>query len=127
MSSRILKPIGLHLLKSGVVASGLFLFLVMQGCSDAHTLVWNKADAVIDGHRVVISPCRSSYTKTVSDTPTNRDHTFGCGSGITVQIKNEELTINAKSYGTLKRGDSVLVRNGSVFINEKEAGTIAMR
>jgi hypothetical protein len=127
MSSMSLNSFGWRFLKSGVVAAGLFLFLVMQGCSDAHTLVWNKADAVIDGHRVVISPCRSSYTKTVSDTPTNRDHIFGCGYAITVQIKNEELTVNAKSYGTLKRADTVVIKNGRVFINEKEAGAVAMR
>lgn len=115
-------------IKTGVLISSLFLLILMQACSDLNTLVWKKADAVIDGHRVVISPCRGSYTKTVSDTPANRDHTFACSDdSIVVHIKNEELRINEKSYGTLKRGDNIAVRDGRVFINEKEAEALAMK
>jgi hypothetical protein len=113
--------------KTGLVISVLFLFLIMQGCSDLHNLVWNKADAFIDGHHVVISPCRNSYTKTISDTPTNRDHIFGCGDAIKVQIKNEELTVNDKAYGVLGRGDTIIVKNDKVFINKKEVEALAMK
>ena len=126
MSSLSLKKIGF--IKAGVAASGLFLLLSLQGCSDAHALLWNKANAVIDGHLIIISPCRNSYTKTVSDTPTNRDHTFACHDGsIVVHIKNEELSINDKSYGALKRGDTIAVRGGKVFINEKETEALAIK
>jgi hypothetical protein len=126
MSSLSLKKLGF--IKAGVAASGLFLLLSLQGCSDAHALLWNKADAVIDGHRVVITPCRASYTKTISDTPANRDHIFAChDNSIAVHIKNDEMSVNEKSYGTLKRGDRVAVRDGKVFINEKEAAALAAK
>lgn len=111
--------------QAAVFMLSLFLFLLMQGCADLHNLVWNKADTFIDGHHIVISPCRNSYTKTISDTPTNRNHVFGCGESIKVQIKNEDLTVNDKSYGMLGSGDSIVVKNGKVFINTKEAVEVA--
>jgi hypothetical protein len=114
--------------KTGVVISSFFLLILMQGCSDVQSRLLNRADEFIDGHHVVISPCRGSYTKTISDTPTDRDHIFGCHDDrIKVQIKNEQLTVNGKSYGTLSRGDSVAVKNDKVFINSKEAGAVALK
>ena len=111
--------------KFGVVASSFLMLLFGAGCSDVHTLVWNKADTFIDGHHVVISPCRDSYTKTIMDTPTERNHIFGCGQKIKVQIKNEELMVNDKNYGMLGRDDTVVVKNDKVFINGKESTMIA--
>jgi hypothetical protein len=113
-----------HATKACILSSLLLLLLLAQGCSDVDTLVWNKADTVIDGHRIVISPCRDSYTKTINDTPTDRYHIFGC-KAVEVKIKNEELTVNDKPYGTLSRGDSVTVKNGQVYINGKEAVVVA--
>ncbi|MBD0373593.1 MAG: hypothetical protein ICV60_22355 [Pyrinomonadaceae bacterium] len=114
-------------IKTGIVISSLFLLLVMQGCSDIHNMVWNKADATIDGHHIVISPCRNSYTRTINDTPTDRNHIFGCGNTIAVQIRNEELTVNDKKYGMLNRGDSIVVKSGHVYINTKEAVEVAQK
>lgn len=127
MSSISTKSLKSRTLKSVFILSSLSLFLFMQGCSDAHTLVWNKAETTIDGHQVVIRPCRDSYTRTESDTPTNRQHVFGCGDSVKVEIRNEALTINGKSYGMLSRGDSVEVKHDKVFINSKEAGALAMK
>lgn len=114
-----------HILKASIAISSLSLLLFAQGCAEIHSLAWNKADTVIDGHHIVISPCRDSYTKTINDTPTNRYHIFGCGKTIEVKIKNEDLTVNGKSYGMLGRGDSVVVKNDKVFINTKEAVEVA--
>lgn len=113
--------------QTGIVIHALFLFLFMQGCSDVETLVRNKAEATIDSHQIVIKPCRNSYTRTIMDTETNRHHVFGCGEGVKVEIKNEALTVNGKSYGTLGQGDSVEVKNDRVFINKKEAAAVAMK
>lgn len=113
--------------RTGFIISTLFLFIIMQGCSDMHTLVWNKAETVIDGHKVVIRSCRNSYTRTESDTKENSHHIFGCANYVKVEIRNEELTVNGKSYGMLGRGDSVEVKGDKVFINTKEAQVVAMK
>lgn len=113
--------------KTGLILSALSLFLFMQGCSDANTLVWNKAETTIDGHQVVIRPCRDSYTRTESDTKTNRQHVFGCGQRVKVEIRNEALTVNGKSYGMLGAGDAIEVKDEKVFINKKEAEAVAMK
>ncbi|HEY0323756.1 MAG TPA: hypothetical protein VGC66_22580 [Pyrinomonadaceae bacterium] len=127
MSAISAKNVSARAIKASVVMSSLFLFLFMQGCSDVHSLVWNKAEATIDGHQIVIRPCRNSYTRTESDTPTNRQHVFGCGDDVKVEIRNEALMVNGKSYGMLNRGDSVEVKHDKVFINAKESGTIARK
>jgi hypothetical protein len=119
-----LKPANL---KTGVLVSALFLLIFAQGCSSVNEMVWNKAETMIDGHRVVIRPCRDSYTRTQMDTKTDRSHIFACGKRVKIEIKNEELAVNGKSYGRLGPGDSVEVKYDKVFINQKEAGTIAMK
>lgn len=121
------KGIKSRTVKSGLLLSSLFLLLFMQGCSDMNELVMNKSEVMMDGHRVVIRPCRESSLRTLKDTPTNRHHVFSCGDQIKVEINNDHLTVNEKSYGTLGRGDSVEVNKGKVFINKKEAVVAAMK
>lgn len=114
-------------LKTVVTLSTLSLILLAQGCSDLHTLVWNKAETVIDGHKIVIHACRNSYTRVEADTPTDRHQIFGCATYIEVDLHNDALTVNGKSYGTLSGGDSVEVKGEKVFINKKEAEAVAMK
>lgn len=126
MSSISIKGMKPRTIKSGIISS-LFLVFFMQGCSEVETLVRNKAETKIDGHRVAIRPCRNSYTRTEADTPKDRQHVFGCGERTKVEIRNEELTVNGRKYGTLAQGDSVEVRDEKVFINKKEAAALAMK
>ena len=127
MSSIRVKSFDARIIRTGIIASSLFLVLFIAGCSDMNTLVINKAEENIDGHQVVIKPCRNSYTRTEADTPTNRQHVFGCGDRTKVEIRNDALTVNGKSYGTLTQGDSVEVKDDRVFINKKEAVAVAMK
>lgn len=113
--------------KTAIIISSLFLLLFTQACEDVHTLAWNKAETTIDGHRVLIKPCRNSFTRTLSDTKTNRHHIFGCGDKVQVEIKNEALSVNGKGYGTLGQGDAVEVKDGKVFVNKKEAAEVAKK
>lgn len=113
--------------RTGIVTSSLLLFLLMQGCSGMNELVMNKAETTIEGHRIVIRPCRDSYTRTLMETPAKRHHVFGCGNHIKVEIKNEELTVNGKGYGMLNSGDAIEVRKDRVLINQKEAMAVAMK
>jgi hypothetical protein len=114
-------------LKTIITLSVLSLILVAQGCSDMHTLVWNKAETVMDGHKVVIHACRNSYTRVEADTPTDRHQIFGCATYVKVDLHNDALTVNGKGYGTLSQGDSVEVKGDKVFINKKEAAVVAMK
>lgn len=121
-------------MRTAIIISSVFILLLMQACEEVHTLAWNKAETTIDGHQVIIKPCRMSYTRTMSDTPTDRHHIFACGdpdspdkNKVRVVIKNEALSVNGKSYGTLNRGDSVEVKDGKVFINRQEAVEVAQR
>ncbi|HEX8748683.1 MAG TPA: hypothetical protein VF717_16040 [Pyrinomonadaceae bacterium] len=127
MSSISIKSLKAGTIKGGVIISALFMVLFMQGCSDVHTLVRNKAETTIDGHKVVINPCRDSYTRTLKDTPQDSQHVFGCGDRVRVEIRNEALTVNGKNYGMLGRGDSVEVKDEKVFINKKQAEAVAMK
>lgn len=127
MSSISIKSLKSRSIKTGVVISTLFMLLFMQGCSDVETLVRNRAEATLDGHQVVIKPCRNAYTRTEMDTPKDRQHVFGCGERTRVEIRNEALTVNGKNYGMLGSGDSVEVKDEKVFINRKEAEAVALK
>jgi hypothetical protein len=113
--------------KPALIISALFLFLFAQACSDIHTLAWNKAEETIDGHKVVIKPCRNSYTGTETYNNAKPSHIFGCGDKVKVKIRDEALVVNDKSYGTLGAGDSIEVKDGKVFINAKEAVEVAKK
>jgi hypothetical protein len=113
--------------KTVVLGSALFLMVFAQGCSSMHEAIWNKAETTFNGHRLVIRPCRDSHTSTQMDAITDRSYIFTCGKRVKIEIRNEELAVNGKSYGMLGRGDSVEVKHDKVFINQKEAGTIAMK
>ncbi|HEX8176854.1 MAG TPA: hypothetical protein VF543_17320 [Pyrinomonadaceae bacterium] len=126
MPSISIKNLKSRTVKGGVIPA-LFMALFMQGCSDVHTLVRNKAEATIDGHQVVINPCRESYTRTLKDTLTERHHVFGCGERVKIEIRNDALTVNNKNYGMLGQGDSVEVKDEKVFINKKQAEAVAMK
>ena len=127
MSWIVDKALRARILKSGVFLSCMLLLLTAQGCGEANTFVFNKAEEMINGHRVIIRPCRESYTRTKLDGPTNSHHIFGCGETVKVEIRNEELTVNGKSYGTLNSQDSIEVKSGKVFINKKEAVEVAKK
>jgi hypothetical protein len=127
MSLRNTKSSGLRSVKTGIILPAFLLTLFMQGCSEMHEVVWNKAETVIDGHRLAIRPCRDSYTRTKMDTKTERYHVFACGDKVKIEIRNDELKVNGKSYGMLGSGDSVEVNREKVFINKKEAEAVAMK
>ena len=104
-----------------------------KGCSEIVTLlegrrsmlVWNEGESRLRSHYVRVAPAgwlSGSYQSSSED----GNHRFAC-SVTTVEIKNEELTVNTKSYGRLKQGDSVMVDGDKVLINDQEVQQIASR
>ena len=80
-----------------------------------------RAVAYMWSHRIWISPCRWSKRKTLrANTEEDSHQVFKCG-GMKVEIVNEELRVNEKSYGKLSKGVDISVANGRVFIGYEEA------
>jgi hypothetical protein len=84
-------------------------------------LFWGREEAVIWGHQILIKPCRHAEKQTLGDNgPLDSHHVIRCGA-TKVEIVNEELRVNEKSYGKLAEKASVQVTDGKVFINDSEA------
>ncbi len=68
-------------------------------------------------HRLVMSPAKCHNPdpgKVFGD-----DHAAGfyCGNGLEVSLSDNDLVVNAESYGTLRPGDEIAIVNGEVRIN----------
>jgi hypothetical protein len=87
-------------------------------------LIQGRAVADMWSHRIWVSPCHWSQRKTLrANTEEDSHQVFKC-SGVKVEIVNEELRVNEKSYGKLSKGVEVGVVNGRVFIGDKEVQPI---
>lgn len=83
-------------------------------------LFFGREEAVIWGHQILIKPCRHAEKQTLNDNgPLDSHHVIRCGA-TKVEIVNEELRVNEKSYGKLAEKASVKVADGKVFINDSE-------
>jgi len=83
--------------------------------------VQGRAVADMWSHRVWISPCRWSQRKTLRANSEEDSHQIFRCSGVKVELVNEELRVNEKSYGKLSKGVDVWVGDDRVFIGGKEA------
>jgi len=95
----------------------LLLSLTQAGCGGGH----DTSDAIPLGtHRVSISP--RCVTKQINNSFPDGGAVYNmtCGE-TTVTIRNEELSVNGKSYGKLKEGAAVHVEGGGVFIDGRRA------
>jgi hypothetical protein len=79
-----------------------------------------RAVADMWSHRVWISPCRWSQRKTLRANSEEDSHQIFKCVGTKVEIVNEELRVNEKSYGKLSKGAEVWVGKGKVFVGDKE-------
>ena len=80
-----------------------------------------RAEAHMWSHRIWISPCRWSKRKTLRANSEEDSHQIFRCFGTKVEIVDEELCVNEKSYGKLEKGAEVYVVKGKVFIGDKEA------
>ncbi len=87
--------------------------------------VQGRAVADMWSHQVWISPCRWSQRKTLRANSEEDSHQIFRCSGVKVEIVNEELRVNEKSYGKLDKGVDVWVGNDKVFIGDKEVQPLA--
>ncbi|MBI1766195.1 MAG: hypothetical protein HYR56_32730 [Acidobacteria bacterium] len=78
---------------------------------------FGQTETVIWGHHLSVASCRHAERQTLSDNgPLDSHHVIKCGA-TKVEIINEELRVNEKSYGKLAARVDVQVGDGEVFIN----------
>jgi hypothetical protein len=86
----------------------------------AREVMLGQAENIIGGRKVTVTPCRNAKRTTLKDNaPLDSHHVIECGA-TKVEIINEELLVNEKSYGRLGEQTPVLVAHGKVLINGNE-------
>lgn len=125
-------------IKTNKVASTMKTFAALMllsivatsiGCNahiknDVVRFTTNRYAQRLGSHDVIIAPCTPfsttnvRYEKTPDGTTT---HSYFCESANTkVVIRNNELTVNDKPYGTLNKWDKVEVYDGKVTITPRD-------
>jgi ankyrin repeat protein len=82
----------------------------------------NQGGSRLGSHLVKVSP--ACWTNESSSSEGSR-HSFSCGD-TTVVIDGEKLSVNGRSYGTLKPGDTVEVGDGKVRVNTTEVAASSL-
>ena len=88
--------------------------LCATSCSRSNNLLLGRVESKLGSHKVVVTDC---YRIHVPE-PVFSDSRYKyepCRDGVVV-IDRERLTVNGKTYGNLRGGDSVLVDHGVVSI-----------
>ena len=135
------------LLKAVLLGMSLLVAAALQGCQqrkpvashdkvefhdkvahrEAHSIrqklrevIFGQEETLCWGHPILITPCRGAVKQTLSDNgPLDSHHVIKCGA-TKVEIINEELRVNEKSYGKLAAKAAVQVADGKVAINGSE-------
>ena len=106
----------------------LSLLMALQGCGGFR--LFNRDKSILGTHSVVITPCgwnrENKFSGAVKDEQTGKEYfKYYCGETL-VTIKDEELTVNGKSYGKLANEfDYIQVDGSKVFVNEREVHAVA--
>lgn len=82
----------------------------------------NQGGSRLGSHLVKVSP--ACWTNESSSSMGSK-HSFTCGD-TTVVIDGEKLSVNGRSYGTLKQGDTVEVEGSKVRVNATEIAANGM-
>lgn len=94
------------------------------GCS-FKMAVNDKSETDMGSHHVVVKP-GSTFTSSSSSSGGNTEtHQYTCGD-FTITIDNDELIVNNAYYGKLNPGDSVLIDNGKVLVENQERSSTPM-
>lgn len=101
------------------------LSMIFSGCL---TITTAPRETDLGAHHVSVRPnCQDASTHSEAHTDENGkkeilSYEYKCGD-TTVLIRGNELTVNGKSYGSLKEGDSITVNNGAVAITSVRLDT----
>ena len=118
ISAAAMKTLSSHLYSLLVVVSSLFF---SSACIRFHH---EPTNAELGTHVVSIRPqcgvlSTTSHSRTEEDGRTHINHyEFKCDD-TTVLIRDNTLTVNDKSYGTLRDGDQIAIDFGKVRVNSE--------
>ncbi|MDT4952993.1 MAG: hypothetical protein QOJ02_1131 [Acidobacteriota bacterium] len=108
----------------------LALVFLSQGCSYQEAIS-GKHENLVGSHQITImKPCRlfTENTTRVENHPEQTKYEYTCGdTSVSISLKDEELIVNEKSYGTINKGDSIIFDHGKVLINSKEVQEVASK
>jgi hypothetical protein len=90
--------------------------LVLNGCSRSNNLLLGRVEAVVAGHTVVVTDCYR--TNVPAPLPESHGATFTPCRDAVVAIRDEQLTVNGTSYGSLTHDAKVVVDHGRVSIEK---------
>src|SRR4051812_8561754 len=96
---------------------------VMPACSKSNNLLFGRVEAQIADHTVAVTDCyRTSVPPpvTIADLRGGTTYRFAPCRDAVVTIKDEQLTVNGRSYGKLKPAAAVLVDHGVVKVDGRE-------
>ena len=117
-----------------ICAEGLFVVaaaaLMATSCSKSNNVVLGRVTMQLADHTVVVTDCyRTSVPR--PDTAKSRDgaplrpsdaplHWAPCRDA-DITIRDGTVVVNGRTYGPLKKGDSVMVDHGKVLIDGEKA------
>jgi hypothetical protein len=102
----------------------LVLICGTSGCS-VNVSVNAMRETDLGSHHVVVRPGSTMTSTTEATFCENATYEFTCGD-VQIKIENEALTVNVKSYGMLKPGESIEVDHGKVLVAGKVRQPVAV-
>ena len=110
MAGRLLRPIVVLAVVAAVPSCGLKAKLKTKLDGQA------QSQTKLGTHRIVVKPGSKSTSSSVSMSGGKAVYKYTSGD-VTVVIRDNELVVNGKPHGNLKKGDSILIDNGQVKVN----------
>ena len=89
--------------------------LLPVACTRRNNLLLGRVEAPVGAHLVVVTDCYRTNAPESQQIEVAAYHYMPCRDA-DVWIRDEELSVNGKSYGRLRSGESVLVDHGVVSI-----------
>jgi hypothetical protein len=113
-----------------MILPGLALLLLSQGCSYQEALRGKHENQVGSHQVVVMKPCGlfTENSTIIENIPGRTKYEYICGeTNVSMVLKDNELSVNGQSYGTINEGDSITFDHGKVLVSPGETHDVASR
>lgn len=104
------------------------VFTLFPACnSSQQNALLGKQQATIGGHTIVVTDCYrtdKAQAETVIDDKGATVYRFAPCKDANIEIRNEQLIVNGKSYGQIKAGVSVTLDHHQLLVNRDEIADV---